>query len=89
MQLIHYDQTDVHDVHRSYKIMVVIICIPHFPKYWVGTCPMSLDITEKGDPTEHPVFRRLGRPQVHSSNAIQVCSDWLLVDGAGVKPRIS
>lgn len=50
---------------------------------------MLLDITEKGDPTEHPVFGGLGRPEVHSSDVVQICSDWLLVDGTGVQPRVS
>lgn len=50
---------------------------------------MLLDITEKGNPTEHPVFRELGRPEVHGGDVVQVRSDWLLVNGAGIKPRIS
>lgn len=50
---------------------------------------MLLDIAEKGNPTEHPVFRDLGCPEVHSGDVVQVCSNWLLVNGAGIKPRIS
>lgn len=49
---------------------------------------MLLDITEKGNPAEHPVFRGLDRPEVHSRDVVQVRSNWFLVDGAGVKPRI-
>jgi hypothetical protein len=60
----------------------------HFLKSWVGDTPISLDITEKGNPTEHPMFRGLGCPEVHSSDVVQICSNWLLVDGAGIKPRI-
>lgn len=35
------------------------------------------------------MFRGLGRPEVHGSNVVQVRSGRLLVDGAGVKPRVS
>lgn len=54
-----------------------------------GTCPTSLDIAEKGNSTQHPVFRGLGRPEVYSSDVVQVCSDRLLVDGTRVQPRTS
>lgn len=84
MQLINHDQPDLHSVHWVWSS---VCCI--FQNTGWGTCPILLDITEEGDPTEHPVFRSLGRPEVHSSDVIQVRSDWLLVDGTGVKPGIS
>lgn len=67
----------------------MMVRILPFPECWAGDRPPSLDIAEKGDPSEHPVSRGLGRPEVHSSHVVQVRSGRLLVDGAGVKPRIS
>lgn len=90
MQLINCINDLTYTVQQSYRNKSYNNLDLAFSKALGGNTPdMLLDITEKGNPTEHPVFRGLGRPEVHSRNVVQVRSNWLLIDGTGVKPRIS